>query len=119
DLPEAWRAGMQELLGVAPDSDAEGCLQDIHWPDGTFGYFPTYTLGAIIAAQFFATAKKSLPDLDASIREGDFAPLFEWLKTNVHSRASTLSSPALLQHATGQTLDVSLYKNHLINRYLG
>lgn len=119
DLPGAWGEGMKALLGITPDSDANGCMQDIHWPDGAFGYFPTYTLGAMTAAQLFAAAKKAVPTLAGSIRKGDFAPLFEWLRTNVHSMGSKLSSPELLKHATGQTLNTSIYKTHLENRYLG
>ncbi len=119
DLPEAWNAQMKELLGIVPDSDANGCMQDIHWPDGSFGYFPTYTLGAMTAAQLFQAARKAIPDLGARIENGDFKPLFEWLKTNVHSLGSKLSSPELLQHATGQRLDASVYKTHLYTRYLG
>jgi carboxypeptidase Taq len=118
DLPEAWAAQMQSLLGITPPTDAEGCMQDIHWPDGAFGYFPTYTLGAMTAAQLFATARAKVPDLCAHIRKGDFVPLFEWLKTNVHSMGSKLSSPELLKHATGKTLDTAIYKSHLEHRYL-
>jgi carboxypeptidase Taq len=118
DLPEAWRAQMQSLLGVVPDSDANGCMQDIHWPDGTFGYFPTYTLGAMIAAQLFQTVKKALPDLGIQIQKGKFAPLFNWLRQNVHSLGSKLSSPDLLKAATGQGLNASFYKKHLESRYL-
>jgi len=111
DLPEAWNAQMQSLLGIVPDSDANGCMQDIHWPDGTFGYFPTYTLGAMTAAQLFQALKKALPDLHTQIRKGEFAPLFHWLRTQVHSMGSKLSSPDLLCHATGQALDASFLKN--------
>ncbi|MBY0406050.1 MAG: carboxypeptidase M32 [Rickettsiales bacterium] len=119
DLPEAWAAELQNLLGITPPTDADGCMQDIHWPDGAFGYFPTYTLGAMTAAQLMDSARKSVPGLATHIRKGEFAPLFHWLKTNVHSMASKLSSPELLKHATGQTLNAGIYKTHLQNRYLG
>jgi carboxypeptidase Taq len=118
DLPEAWAAQMQQLLGIKPDSDASGCMQDIHWPDGAFGYFPTYTLGAMTAAQIMATIRSSIPDLSSNIQKGDFRPLFEWLKTHVHSLGSFYSSPDLLKHATGKTLDSAVYKAHLQQRYL-
>jgi len=117
DLPDAFSAGMKQLLGITPDSDANGCMQDIHWPDGAFGYFPTYTLGAMTAAQLVATAKKAIPDMGKQIQKGEFKPLFEWLGKNVHSLGSKLSSPDLLKHATGKTLDSSIYKTHLENRY--
>ena len=118
DLPDAWAAGLQELLGITPDTDTNGCMQDIHWPDGSFGYFPTYTLGAMTAAQLMHTIKQAIPDLGAYISKGDFSPLFEWLGKNVHSMASKLSSPELLKHATGNTLDSGIYKRHLEERYL-
>ncbi|HEU5048622.1 MAG TPA: carboxypeptidase M32 [Rickettsiales bacterium] len=118
DLPEAWREQMQGLLGIVPDSDANGCMQDIHWPDGTFGYFPTYTLGAMTAAQLFQAIEKAIPDLLAKIRSGEFAPLFAWLRANVHSLGSKLSSEELLKHATGEVLNTTYYKRHLQARYL-
>jgi len=118
DLPEAWNVQMQQLLGITPDSDANGCMQDIHWPDGSFGYFPTYTLGAMTAAQLFQTAKKMIPDLTQYIRKGEFQPLYAWLKENLHKQGSKYSSPDLLKHATGKTLDAAIYKKHLETRYL-
>ncbi len=118
DLPEAWKAQMQSLLGVTPDTDADGCMQDIHWPDGTFGYFPTYTLGAMIAAQLFHAVQKEVAGLPELIRRGEFAPLFGWLRTHVHGFGSKLSSPDLLRSATGETLNTSYYKKHLETRYL-
>lgn len=118
DLPEAWAAEMQALLGIAPDTDAEGCMQDIHWPDGAFGYFPTYTLGAMTAAQLMDAARRAIPGLAAHIRAGEFGPLLDWLRRSVHSQGSRLTSPGLLQHATGQTLSAAIYKNHLRTRYL-
>lgn len=119
DLPGAWREGMKSLLGIVPEDDSNGCMQDVHWPGGDFGYFPTYTLGAIIAAQFFATAKQALPDLSASIRSGDFAPLVTWLREHIHSQGSYASANDLLINSTGRMIDVANYKQHLKNRYLG
>ena len=118
DLPDAWAEQMQELLGITPDTDANGCMQDIHWPDGSFGYFPTYTLGAMTAAQLMDTVHKAIPDLGKYLYKGDFKPLFEWLGVHVHSLGSKYSSPDLLKHATGKTLDASIYKKHLEQRYL-
>jgi carboxypeptidase Taq len=119
DLPAAWNAGMTELLGLAPTNDAEGCLQDIHWYGGDFGYFPTYTLGAMTAAQLFAAARAAVPGLMAGIARGEFAPLVAWLRANVHGLASSLSTRALLERATGQPLSVEPFKAHLKARYLG
>lgn len=118
DLPDAWNAGMKQLLGIVPDSDAGGCMQDIHWPDGSFGYFPTYSLGAMTAAQLFLAAKNATPGLGQDIRKGNFKPLYEWLRIHIHSLGSKLSSPDLLQQATGKPLDASIYKKHLETRYL-
>jgi carboxypeptidase Taq len=118
DLPEAWNESMRSLLGIVPDSDANGCMQDIHWPDGTFGYFPSYTLGAMIAAQLFDSAKKAIPGLAGQIQHGNFNELFNWLSKTIHSQGSLLSTPDLLKQATGKTLDASIYKSHLQNRYL-
>lgn len=118
DLPAAWNAGMEELLGITPPDDRQGCLQDIHWFDGAFGYFPCYTLGAMTAAQLFDAARKAIPGLEASIAAGDFKPLFGWLRPNVHGLGSKLSTPELLTHATGRPLDASVFKEHLRKRYL-
>src|SRR5947207_949212 len=80
DLPGAWAEGSHELLGIAPDNDRKGCLQDIHWYDGAWGYFPTYTLGALIAAQLFEAVRHDFPDLMRAIAEGEFAPLLGWVR---------------------------------------
>jgi carboxypeptidase Taq len=118
DLPGAWNDGMRELLGIVPPDDTVGCLQDIHWPDGGWGYFPTYTLGALAAAQLFAAACKAEPDLLASIGKGDFAPLLRWLRGNVHGKGSFGATDEILTEATGAPLGVSAFKAHLESRYL-
>jgi carboxypeptidase Taq len=119
DLPGAWNDGMAKLLGIRPPDDRRGCLQDIHWYDGAWGYFPTYTLGAMTAAQLFAAAKRAEPGLPAAIAKGDFAPLTAWLKRNVHAKASSLPTRALIEEATGGPLDPEVFKAHLRERYLG
>jgi carboxypeptidase Taq len=119
DLPGAWAEGLLALLGVAPDNDRDGCLQDIHWYDGSWGYFPTYTLGALIAAQLFEAAREAIPDLAATIAAGEFAPLFTWLRERVHGRGSLLSTTALVEEATGRPLGTGSFERHLRNRYLG
>jgi carboxypeptidase Taq len=118
DLPEAWAAGMRELLGAAPGNDREGCLQDIHWYDGNWGYFPTYTLGALIAAQLFEAMRREIPDLPRSISEGDFAPLLGWVREQVHSKGSLLSTAELVETATGSPLGTASFERHLRDRYL-
>lgn len=118
DLPAAWNEGMQGLLGVVPPDDRLGCLQDIHWYDGAFGYFPTYTLGAMAAAQLFDAARRSIPGLPDAIGRGEFRLLVDWLAENVHARASYLSTRELLVAATGRGLDPAVFKAHLKSRYL-
>lgn len=119
DLPGAFNDGLEALLGIRPPDDAKGCLQDIHWYAGAWGYFPTYTLGAIAAAQLFDAAKKADGQILPSISRGDFAPLLTWLRTNIHSKGSLQSMPDLLIAATGRALDPATYKAHLSARYLG
>ncbi|MCW8835173.1 MAG: carboxypeptidase M32 [Rhodospirillales bacterium] len=119
DIPGAWNEGMSRLLGVVPPNDRQGCLQDIHWYDGAWGYFPTYTLGAMTAAQLFDAAIKAVPAIPEAIGRGDFAPLMGWLGENVHALGSFLPTRDLLIRATGRPLDVSIFRRHLERRYLG
>jgi carboxypeptidase Taq len=118
DLPEAFRAGMKELVGVAPADDRDGCLQDIHWPAGAWGYFPTYTLGALAAAQLFEAAVKAVPGIPSALARGDFAPLMGWLRPNVHAKASSGTTDEIVAAATGAPLGVAAFKRHLERRYL-
>jgi len=118
DLPAAWDDGIGKLLGIRPPDDREGCLQDIHWFDGAWGYFPTYTLGAMTAAQLFASALETEPGIAEGIPKGDFSALMGWLGTNVHSLGSSLTSSELLRRVTGRPLDDEAFKAHLKRRYL-
>jgi len=119
DVPGAWNDGMQDLLGIRPPDDRLGCLQDIHWAHGLFGYFPTYTLGALAAAQLFRAARAAIADLADSIRAGDFAPLLTWLRSNVHEWASLLTSDEIIERATGAPLGTAAFEAHLQERYGG
>ncbi len=118
DLPAAWNDGMKELLGIVPPDDRLGCLQDIHWPSGEFGYFPTYTMGAIAAAQIYAAARRANPDLEENISKGEFAPLMGWLRDNIHGQGSRLVADDLLTAATGEPLNPKVFEQHLRERYL-
>jgi len=118
ELSGAWNDGMKELLGIVPPDDRLGCLQDIHWPGGDFGYFPTYTMGAIAAAQIYAAARRANPDVEAHIAKGEFAPLKGWLGENVHSQGSRQVADDLLTAATGSALDPAVFEQHLRQRYL-
>ena len=120
DVPALWDAKMQELLGLDTRGNfRDGPLQDVHWPEGLFGYFPCYSLGAMYAAQWFATLRRTLPDLDARIAAGDLAPVFDWLRTNVWSQASRWTTDELARRATGEVLNPAHFKAHLEARYLG
>lgn len=118
DLPDAWDASMRELVGIVPPDDAKGCLQDIHWPVGGFGYFPCYTLGALMAAQLFKAAEQQVPGLVEAIGRGDFGPLLGWLRENVHGQGSMPAFADLVQAATGGPLAVAPFLAHLEGRYL-
>lgn len=118
DIPAAWNELMKNMLGVVPASDREGCLQDIHWYDGAWGYFPTYTLGAMTAAQIYGAAKEALANVEADIARGDFSNLMGWLRDNIHGEGSHLSSSDLLIKATGKPLDPEVFIAHLKERYL-
>jgi len=118
-IPEAWDAKMNEYLGISTAGNfTDGCLQDVHWPAGLFGYFPTYTLGAMTAAQLFAAATREVDDLHAAISRGDFSGLLAWLREKIHSQGKFLSFDELMIRATGATLDAKHFKHHLTQRYL-
>ena len=118
DLPGAWNEGFAALLGLTPPDDACGCLQDIHWYDGAIGYFPSYTLGAMAAAQLMAAARRTVPDLDEALGRGDLSPLVGWLRAKVHGKGSLLGFNDLLRAATGKPLDPADFQAHLTARYL-
>jgi len=113
DLPAAWNAAYRELLGIESPNDADGVLQDIHWSMGAFGYFPTYTLGTLTAAQLFASAQETMPDLDEQIASGDFSQLLRWLRDNIHSHAGRYDADELVQKATGKALDTKPFLDYL------
>jgi carboxypeptidase Taq len=118
-IPDAWDAGMRELLAISTGDDhRDGCMQDVHWPSGAFGYFPTYTLGAMTAAQLFQAAKRMLPDLEAQIARGEFAGLNEFLRARIWSQASLHDGDELLRRATGEALNARHFEAHLRARYL-
>jgi carboxypeptidase Taq len=118
DLPGAWNAGMRTLLGVEVPDDRRGCLQDIHWYDGAIGYFPTYTLGAMLAAQLVEAAHAAEPEIPESLARGDFSPLMRWLHGAIHAHGSRYSAGEVIVRATGRPLDAAAFKKHLRRRYL-
>jgi carboxypeptidase Taq len=117
DVPEVWNDKYEEYLGIRPDTDAEGCLQDIHWSHGMFGYFPTYSLGSVLAAQLFAAAEDDLGDLEEEIREGEFDRLGEWLRENVHSHGARYTTDELVQEATGESYTADYFLEYVSEKY--
>ncbi|PNW70823.1 hypothetical protein CHLRE_17g734900v5 [Chlamydomonas reinhardtii] len=118
DIPRLWNEKMQSYLGATPPSDAKGCLQDVHWSAGLFGYFPTYTLGAMYATQIYAAAAKDIPGLEDKIKAGDFAPLKSWLNVKIHKLGSLhASGDELMTAVTGGPLDPSVFLTYLKNKY--
>lgn len=119
DIPELWNQGMAGLLGLDTRNNfKDGCMQDIHWPGGAFGYFPSYTLGAMYAAQWFAAIRRQHPNLDERIAAGDFSPVFDWMRQHVWSQASRWSTPELVERASGEALNPDHFRAHLERRYL-
>jgi carboxypeptidase Taq len=111
---------MQQLLGISTEGNYQnGCMQDVHWPSGLFGYFPCYTLGAMYASQWFATMRRELPGLDAGIERGELKPVFAWLNAKVWSQGSRWETPELVRRASGETLNPAHFQAHLRARYLG
>ncbi len=117
DLPHAWNERYRDYLGIEPQNDVEGCLQDIHWSVGLFGYFPTYALGNLMSVQFYEAAERDLGDLDEPIRRGDHAPLLGWLREHVHRHGCRYDPPELLKRATGSELDAGPYLRYLRRKF--
>lgn len=119
EIPARWDKAMAELLDIDTRGNfTNGCLQDAHWSDGLFGYFPSYTLGAMYAAQWFATIRKLTPDLEQRIAQGDLSPAFDWLQNNIWQHGSRFDTDTLVTRATGGPLDAAHYRRHLESRYL-
>jgi carboxypeptidase Taq len=118
DLPEAWRTAFERRLGLRPATDTEGCLQDVHWAIGSFGYFPSYALGSFIAAQLYESLRTESEHFDAEIAAGHFGGLFEWLRQNVHGRGASVGAQELIREATGKTLSAAPWLRYVEAKYL-
>ncbi len=119
DIPALWDEKMQQSLGIDTRGNyRDGCMQDIHWTDGAFGYFPTYTLGAMYAAQLFQAVKRAIPQVDELIAQGELQPVFEWLQQNIWQHGSRFPTQQLLLNATGEALNPDYFRQHLEQRYL-
>jgi carboxypeptidase Taq len=117
DAPEAWNAKMKEYLGVTPPNDADGVMQDIHWASGSIGYFPTYTLGNVMAAQLLAAAQRAHPRLSEEFARGEFGTLLAWLREHVHRHGRKFFPQDLLQQATGSRLSPEPYLRYLWQKF--
>jgi carboxypeptidase Taq len=120
DIPALWDEKMQQLLGLDTRGNyKDGPMQDIHWTDGAYGYFPSYTLGAMYAAQWFATLRRTRPALDVEIASGELSGIFDWLRANIWQSASRYEIGDLIVRASGGPLDPDHLRRHLEARYLG
>jgi len=117
DVPEAWNDKYEQYLGIRPDTDSEGCLQDIHWSHGNFGYFPTYSLGSVMAAQLYAAAEDDIDDLDAKVAAAEFDDLQEWLASNVHRHGARYETNELVERATGEGLSADAFTDYVEEKY--
>ena len=117
DLPAAWNSKMEEYLGVIPKNDSAGVLQDIHWADGLFGYFPTYVIGSVLSVQFFGAALEAHPEIAEETRSGRFSTLLGWLRENVHRHGSRYYPDELVERATGRPLDTAPYLRYLEDKF--
>ena len=119
DVPSAWNEKMRQYLGTAPEKDSDGCLQDIHWSCGNFGYFPTYTLGNLNAAQLMATIRKEFSDFDERIVLGDTLFLREWLREKIHKHGCLYSPKELMMRVTGEELNPGYFLNYIKDKVSG
>ncbi|WP_232687260.1 carboxypeptidase M32 [Halobacterium zhouii] len=117
DVPEAWNDKYEEYLGVRPDTDAEGCLQDIHWSHGSFGYFPTYSLGSVLAAQIYDALEEDVGDVEAKVRKGNFDVIADWLEEHIHQHGARYTTPELVEEATGEAYNADHFLDHVTEKY--
>jgi len=116
-LPKIWNDKMEDYLGIRPPSDQQGVLQDVHWSGGSFGYFPSYTLGAMYAVQFYNSLKKEMPDLEEQIAQGKLSLVKNWLNKNIHSQGRLYSTEDLLRKVTGEILNPEYFISYIKNKY--
>jgi carboxypeptidase Taq len=117
ELPDAWNAGMEQRFGRRPENFAEGCLQDVHWALGSFGYFPSYALGIVIAAQFWESLRSQVPELEAQLGVGDFSGLAAWLREHVHGLGAKVPVKELIKQASGHPLGPNALLRYLEHKY--
>lgn len=117
EVPTVWNDKYEEYLGIRPETDANGCLQDIHWSNGSIGYFPTYSLGSVMAAQLYAAMERDLGTLDSRIEAGEFDAITNWLREHVHELGRTYTTPDLVERATGEAYTASYFTDYVSAKY--
>jgi carboxypeptidase Taq len=117
DIPAFWNERYEKYLSIKPPDDLKGCLQDVHWSHGSFGYFPTYTLGSLFAAQFFATMKSEIADINNKLKQGQTKEILDWLRKNIHVHGRKYTSNELCHRITGKSLDSRFLVDHLLDKY--
>ena len=117
DLPVVWNEKMQEMLGITPEKDKEGVLQDMHWSGGSFGYFPTYAIGSIYASQLFKKLVEENPDVYDKIRNGEFGDIYQWLKLNVHRFGRLYTADEIIKKVCNDGLNSRVYIDYLKDKY--
>lgn len=117
DVPTVWNDTYEEYLGFRPETDALGCLQDIHWSNGAIGYFPTYSLGSVLAAQLYETIETEFDDVDEHVRSGEFEPITEWLRENVHRHGRRFTTSDLIEEATGEAYSADAFNAYVTEKY--
>jgi carboxypeptidase Taq len=117
DLPEIWNSRFESYLGIKPTNDADGCLQDVHWSFGLFGYFSTYALGNLVSLQLWEKINQDIPTLDNQLRTGDFGELLQWLNTKVHVSGSKFEPQELVERVTGSKINGDAYIKYLDEKY--
>jgi carboxypeptidase Taq len=119
EVPQVWNDKMEAYLGFRPETDAKGCLQDIHWSHGNFGYFPTYSLGSVLAAQLDHHLRADVGDVDALVRDGAFEPLHDWMGEHVHRHGARYTTPDLVREATGEGYTADYFLDYATEKYGG
>jgi carboxypeptidase Taq len=117
DIPAYWNSQYEKYMAIRPADDLHGCLQDVHWSHGSFGYFPTYSLGSFYAAQFFGQAKQEIPSLEAEIGSGNYQSLLNWLRQKIHVHGRYYTSEELCEAVCGKPLDISHFMGYLLDKY--
>lgn len=117
DIPQFWNEHYNNLLNISVPDDKRGCLQDVHWSHGSFGYFPTYSLGSFYAAQFYSTAKANIPELEQQLAAGQMQPLLQWLRENIHTKGRFYTSEELCKQVTGKGLDVTYFMDYISKKF--